>query len=158
MGLSNELSCKAGILYHCCNPQRFFQSEVLRLYLPALEHWVAQSVSLLSCSFQFIHMQMWDCPLHQLQCHLPQSTSHCFAVSPLHLGCLSLSLLPVWMNVSSLTPWLLDFHTFRFPVSSGCFLNLLLPFFWLCEEAQCIYLCLLLARSPRCEFLETAFR
>ena len=25
-------------------------------------------------------------------------------------GCLPLSLLPVWMNASSLSPWLLDFH------------------------------------------------
>ena len=38
----------------------------------------------------------------------------------------------VWMNVSSLTPWLSDFHTVQFSVSSGCFLflNLLLSFFW----------------------------
>ena len=41
------------------------------------------------------------------------------------------------MNVSSLTPWLSDFHTVQFSVSSGWFLffNLLLSFFWLCEEA-----------------------
>ena len=26
------------------------------------------------------------------------------------------------MNVSSLSPWLLDFHTVQFSVSSGCFL------------------------------------
>ena len=32
--------------------------------------------------------------------------------------------LPVWMNVSSLSPWLSDFHTVRFSVSSGCFLFL----------------------------------
>ena len=36
----------------------------------------------------------------------------------------SLPLLPVWMNVSSLSPWLSDFHTVRFSVSSGCFLFL----------------------------------
>ena len=56
--------------------------------------------------------------------------------------CLSLPLLPVWMNVSSSTAWLSDFHTVRFSVSSGCFffLNLLLSFFWLCEETQCVYL------------------
>ena len=29
-------------------------------------------------------------------------------------GCLSPPLLPIWMNVSSLTPWLSDFHTVRF--------------------------------------------
>ena len=38
--------------------------------------------------------------------------------------CPSLPLLPVWMNVSSLTPRLSDLHTVRFSVSSGffCFL------------------------------------
>ena len=56
-------------------------------------------------------------------------------------GCPCLLLLPVWMNVSSLTHWLLDFHTVQFSVSSCCFLFLnLLSFFWLCEEAQCVYL------------------
>ena len=57
-------------------------------------------------------------------------------------GCLSPPLLPVWMNVSSLTSWLLDFHKVQFSVSSGCFFvfKLLLSFFWLCEEAQCVYL------------------
>ena len=52
-------------------PQRVFQSEVLRLYFPALETWVAWSVSLSSCSFLFIHMQMWDCPVCQLQLPTP---------------------------------------------------------------------------------------
>ena len=44
------------------------------------------------------------------------------------------------MNVSSLTPWLSDFLTVRFSGSSGyfLFLNLLLSFFWLCKEAECI--------------------
>ena len=35
-----------------------------------------------------------------------------------------LPLLPVWMNVSSLTPWMSDFHTVWFYGSSGCFLLL----------------------------------
>ena len=56
--------------------------------------------------------------------HLTGSAIHCLAVSPLHPSCPSLPLLPVWMNVSSLSPWLLDFHTVRFSVSSGCFLFL----------------------------------
>ena len=44
-------------------------------------------------------------------------------------------LLPVCMNDSSLSPWLSDFHTVWFSGSSGwfLFLNLFLPFFWLCE-------------------------
>ena len=57
-------------------------------------------------------------------------------------GCPSPPFLPVWMSVSSLTPWLSDFHTVRFSGSSGyiLFLNLLLSVFWFCKEAQCVYL------------------
>ena len=70
-----------------------------------------------------------------------QSSSCHLASSPLHPGCPSLPLL-VWINVSSLTRWLSDFHTVRFSGRSGwfLFLNLLLSFFWLYEEAKCIYL------------------
>ena len=39
-------------------------------------------------------------------------------------GCLSPPLLQVWMNVSSLSPWLSDFHIVQFSVSSGGFLFL----------------------------------
>ena len=66
MGLSNELSCEAGSFSCCHNPHRFLQSEVLRLYFPALEPCVVRSVSLPSCSSQFFHTQMWNCLLHQL--------------------------------------------------------------------------------------------
>ena len=44
------------------------------------------------------------------------------AASPLHPGCPSPPFLPAWVNVSSLSPWLSDFHTVWFSVSSGCFL------------------------------------
>ena len=74
-------------------------------------------------SHGFICTRMWDHPLF----------SHRLAMSLLcPAACL---LLPVWMNVSSLTPLLSDFHTVQFSVSSGCFLflNLLLTFSWLCE-------------------------
>ena len=78
------------------------------------------------------------------KCGTTQSTSHHLAAHHLHSGCWSLPLLLVWMNVSSLTPCLLDFHRVRFSDSFGCFLfvNLLLSFFWLCVEAKYIYLCL----------------
>ena len=46
------------------------------------------------------------------------------ARSPVRPGCPSLPHLPVWMNVSSLSPSLSDFHAVRFSVSSGCFLFL----------------------------------
>ena len=54
VGLSNELSCEAGSFSCHLNPPRFFQSEVLRLYFPALETWVVCFVSLPSCSSWFI--------------------------------------------------------------------------------------------------------
>ena len=115
-------------------PPQVFSVRGLRLYFPALEPWVPWSVLFPSCSSKFICMWMWD---HPVLNPLPL----CESSTP---GCPSLPLLPVWMNVSSLTPWLSDFHTVRFSVSSGCFflfLNLL-SFFCLCEEAQCVCLCL----------------
>ncbi|KAF6084317.1 hypothetical protein HJG60_008593 [Phyllostomus discolor] len=62
----------------------------------------------------------WAClppPCSPRVCHLP----YCNPSLPGHP---TLPLLPVWMNVSSLTPWLLDSHTVQFSVSSGCFLFL----------------------------------
>ena len=64
------------------------------------------------------------CPIHSTIRHLAGSASLHLAGSPLHPGCASLPLLPVWINVSSLSPWLSDFHVVRFSVSSGCFLFL----------------------------------
>ena len=162
MVLSNEVSCEAGSFSCCLNPHRIFQSEVLRLYFPALEPCVVRSVSLPSCSSQFFHTQMWNCLLHQLPPHLvpqplpcpPWSSSCRLARSPLCPSCLCPPLLQVRMNVSSLTSWLLDFHTVQFSGRYGYFfiLNLLLSFFWLCEEAKRIYLCLHLGQKS--DFLD----
>ena len=62
---------------------------------------------------------------------------------------LPISVPPTGLHECSLTPWLSDFHTVRFSVSSGCFLflSLSLSFFWLCKEAQCVYLHLHLGRK-----------
>ena len=75
------------------------------------------------------------------------TTSHCLAcpihhlaACPIHPDCPSLPLLPVRMNVSSLTPWLSDSIQFDFVSFLFFFFNLLLSFFWLCNEAQHIYL------------------
>ena len=92
-------------------PPQVFSVRDLRLYFPVLEPWVAWSVSLPSCSSWFFCSRMWDCPVRSLP--------PCCASSP--PNCLSLPLLPVWVNVSSLTPWLLDFHTVQYSVSSGGF-------------------------------------
>ena len=152
MGLSNKISCEAGS-FSCChlNPHRCFQSEALRVYFPAPEPWVAPFVLLPRCSFQFISMRLWDLPVHKPQPCLVLKLLPCHESSPPSSP--SLPLLPVWVNVSSLTPWLLDFHTVRFSVSFACLfvfvfllLNLLLSF-WLCKEAQCVYLCLHLGQK-----------
>ena len=52
------------------------------------------------------------------------SGSGCIATSPVHPGCPSPPLLPVWTNVSSISPWLSDFRAVQFSVSPGCFLFL----------------------------------
>ena len=49
-----------------------------------------------------------------LSCHLD--------VCPFHPGCLSLPLLPVWIIVSSLIPWLWDFYTVQLSGRFGHFL------------------------------------
>ena len=140
VGLSKELSCEAGNFSRCLSPHRFLLPEVLRLYFPTLEPWVAWSVSL----------PVVPPGLSAHKCKTAQSVSRCLAwssshhlaKSPLHPGLPSPPLLQVWMNISSLTLWLLDFNTVQFSGSFGyfLFLNLLLSFFWLCKEANCIYL------------------
>ena len=56
----------------------------------------------------------------------------------------------IWMNVSSLNPWLLDSQTVQFSGSFSCllYLDCFLSFLWLCKEANRVYLCLHLGRSP----------
>ena len=49
--------------------------------------------------------------------------------------CPSLPLLQVWINVSSLSPWLSDFHIVRFSVSSVCFFFLFLNCY--CPSFDC---------------------
>ena len=98
---SNKHSCEAGSFSCHHNLHRCFQSEVLRLYFPTLEPWVAWSVSLPSCC-------SW---LSAGKCGTAQSFTCCLAARPLSPGFLCLPLLPVWMNVSSLIPWLSDFYT-----------------------------------------------
>ena len=89
----------------------------------------------------------WNPGLCGLSCsavvpHKRGTTSCHLVTCLLHTGRPSPLVLPVWINVSSLTPGLSDFHTAQFSGSSHCFLFLIfsLPFFWLCKEAKCIYL------------------
>ena len=140
---------RLGVSPTTSTPTGFFQSEVLRLFFPTLELWVAWSVSLPSCSSQFLHMQMWDhlllqpppCQIHQLLPCLPRSSSHFLATSPLCQLLISapLTCLDECFFFNSLVvglPYSSIFWQFCF-----LFLNLLLLFFFLlCEEAKGIYL------------------
>ena len=110
-------------------PPQVFSLRGLRLYFPALEPWVLWSASLPRCSSPFIYAQMWGRGLGLLAVALPapfvsQSTPSLVLPATLCPGYWSPPLLQVWMNVSSLSPWLLDFHVVQFSVSSGCFLFL----------------------------------
>ena len=85
-------------------PPQVFSVRGLRLYFPTLEPWVARSVSLLRRSTQLICTPMWD--------HRVRQPPFCRESSP--PSCPSPPLLWVWTNVSSLSPWLSDFHAVRF--------------------------------------------
>ena len=119
MGLSNELSCESGSFFCCQIPHRFFSVRVFEALFPCTRT--------LGCVVCPRVRQLLPCqpaaaltaPLHNpppLWVHQPP---FCCESSP--PSCLSLPLLPVWVSVSSLSPWFSDFHTVRFSVSS-CFL------------------------------------
>ena len=111
---------RLGVSPAAASTPQVFSLSGLRIYFPTLELLVGRSVT-----------QSTSCCLaSQTSSHNPpplwvcQPPPRCPTVSPLHPGCLSPPLLLVWVNVSSLSPWLSDFHTVRFSVSSGCFLFL----------------------------------
>ena len=64
---------------------------------------------------------IWPAPFHNLPPRWIRQPHCCESLWP---SCLSPPLLPVWMNISSLSPWLLDFCTVPLFVSSCCFLSL----------------------------------
>ena len=126
---------------HCHNPHRFLQSEVLRLYFPTLESWVAQSVSFPQFLLAYLHANVGalglpattlpNQVLQPLPCHKSSPPQLPISAPPTSLdGCFFFNFLIVGLTYS------LIFCLFCF-----LFLNLL-SFFWLCEEVQCIYLCL----------------
>ena len=120
-----------------------------------LELWVVWSVLLPSSSSQFICKQMWDHPVLNLPPRQVHQPLPCYESSP--PGCPSPPLLLVWMNVCSLTPWLLDFHTVQFSVSSGCFLflNLCCPSFGCARRHRVSTYASILAGSPMKSIVNT---
>ena len=137
MDLSSGLSCEDGSFSHHCNPHRFLQPEVLRLCCSC---WNPRLRSL-SCSPIFLQVNPHTNVGPPATALPAQSSSSHLSTRPLCPGCPSPALLPIWMYVSSLSPWLSDFDIVQFSGISGYFwlLNLLLSSFWLCEEAMCIY-------------------
>ena len=100
MGLSNRLSCEAGSFSCHLNPHRCFQSEVLRLHFPALGPWVAclsRSPVVPPC------LSAQDCGTATPPAATLPRVLSTWQPSP--------PFLPVQVNVSSLSPWLLDFHS-----------------------------------------------
>ena len=151
MGLSNKLSCEAGSFSHCYhNPHRCFQSVVWGFISPHWSpDWVTRSVAeSISCC---LVSQLQPCLLRPTIRGLAGATSHCHA----HPGPPATALLRVLsarLPVST-TPTGLDECVFfnslvvGFPYSLiFCqfwlffVFKLLLSFFWLWEEAQCVYL------------------
>ena len=113
--LSNELSTEAEIFSHwLLNLHRCFQSEGWGFISP--------------CRSPGLHGLSGGPPAAALPTLLHNPPPH-WVLQPLPChesslpGCPSPPLLPVWMNVSSLIPWLSDFQVW-FSVSSGCFLFL----------------------------------
>ena len=106
----------------------------------------------LGCKVCFLVHQLQPCPPRPTIDHFSGSASHHLAKSPPHPAAQSLPLLPVWMNVSSLTPWLMDFHTVRFSVGSACFLflNCCCPSFGCARRHSVSTYTSILAGSPIC--------
>ena len=121
-------------------PPQVFSVRALRLYFPLLEPWVVRSVLLPNCSFQFLCMRMRDHPLYQPPTRPVLQPQPCCESFP--------PLLPVWVSVSSLIPWLSDLHTVRFPVSSGCFFNCCCPSFGCTRRHSVSTYASILAKSP----------
>ena len=121
MGLSNDLSCEAGS-FSCCrlNPHGFISPS----WSPGLcglfcSPPLPPGLSMRECGAAGSASSCIACPVRSTIRHLAGS------------GCPSPPLLPVWMNVSSLSPWLWDFRAVPFSVSSSCFsfLNCCCPSF-----------------------------
>ena len=93
------------------------------LFPPALEPWVTRSASFPAVCPVYLCVNVGLQGL--LVVRLPALfIPHSAILSPLSPSCQSLPLLPVWVNVSCLSPWLSNFHTVQFSVSSDYFLFL----------------------------------
>ena len=140
MSLSQELSCEVGSFSRChLNPTGVFNQWFQALF-PLTGN--------LGCRVYHLVYQLLPCwptaplptPLHNPPPHWFCQLSPCRESSP--PGCLSPPLLPVWMNVSSLFGCQTSIQFDFLSILVVFVFKWLLSFFWLCKEAQCVYLCL----------------
>ena len=130
MGLSNDLSCETGRFSYRLNRQRFFSVRGFEGLFPCtgtLGWAVSFAPQLFLLVYQLANVGQPALP--DTASPNPSGTILLTPVlyplpyhNPLHPSCPSPPLLPVWLNVFSLTPWLSDFHTVRFSASFGYFL------------------------------------
>ena len=119
-------------------PHKCFHSEALRLYFPVLEPWIALSHS------SVVPPSLSTCKCGtacSASCHLARPGPLATTLPPVLSAQLSIAAPPTGLDecffFNSLVvrlPHSLIFCEFWF-----LFLNLMLSFFWLCEEAHCVY-------------------
>ena len=128
-----------------------FSIRGLRLYFPELKPWVARSVLIPRCSSWFIYVQMWGCRVcwwshclprlsHSLPCLWVWPCCPKFCLPRLHVSAPPTSLDECFFFISLVVRLLCGSIFCQFWLFFV--FKLLLSFFWLCEEVQCVYLCL----------------
>ena len=95
--------------FHCPNPHRICSQKLWGLTFLTVELWAGWSGVGLGSLIPKVSLLIFTYHMSVLDCLFYISTS--------------LSLLPIWMNVTSLIPWLSDFHTVDFLMILGdsCF-------------------------------------
>ena len=108
-GSSKELSCESGSFSCCHNPYSFYSQRFWGFLFP---HWNPGLQCLVPQLFLLVYLHAnVGLPGPPAATWPTQSSIHHLVEHPFCPGCPSPPLLPVWMNVSSLIPWLLDFHS-----------------------------------------------
>ena len=158
MGLSSELSCEAGSFCCCCLiPHRCFQLVVWGFLSPPWDCIAGSAAGTPAAALPTLLHNPPPCWVRLLPYCPPQSSSHHLAMSPLCPAAhLCLSYRSGWMCLL----YLLGCQTsiqLHFLSILVIFVFKLLLSFWLCEKAQCVYLCLHVGwKFWKCKFLVPA--
>ena len=97
-------------------PPGFYSRKLWGFIFLALEPWTAQSGLGLGSLTLKVSLPIFICKcgtIHSATATALRASPSTFMTPPL---------LHIWLNASSLNPWLSDFHTARFSDSSGCYL------------------------------------